>query len=199
MLPLLLFFVFATSASARTIKLDNGIGYIMVGENAECVNMPPPVYGSPRICLGPTSNLLIGPLNISQRLDDTIVFSVLGSFAVAVNVDGAISVGQSLVFGGPNSVSVTPQNMHKLYDGIWSVENQVNVVNGLVQTVSLPDSNIGGMYMGLNCFIFRANRRRLFLQVCVSSLRCRMHPLSFSTLARLSPTMASVEILLSEE
>lgn len=142
---LLLLWLIALASAARTLKLDAGIGYIEVGPDATCVNAPAPVYGSPRICIGPTSHLMLGSMQITQKPDDTIVFSVADTTVVAVNADGAISVGNTLVFGDPGSITVVPQSTNGVIDGIWTVNSQLDIINAAIQSVVLVGTTAGGM------------------------------------------------------
>jgi hypothetical protein len=142
---LLLAWLVAMASAARTLKLDAGIGYIEIGPDATCANAPAPVYGSPRICIGPTSHLMLGSMQIAQKPDDTIVFSVAGTTVVAVNAYGAISVGGTLVFGDPGSVTVVPQGTNGVIDGIWTVDSQLDIINAAIQSVVLVGTTAGGM------------------------------------------------------
>ena len=137
--------LFALVSASRTVQLDAGIGYIKVGPDATCVNAPAPVYGSPRICIGPTSHLLMGSMQIAQQSDDTIVFSVSGTPVVAVNVDGAVSVGSASVFGDPGTITVVPLSMNGVIDGIWTVTSQLDIINAAVQSVVLVGTTASGL------------------------------------------------------
>lgn len=155
----LLLLLLPAAVFARTVKLDASVNYILVGET-ECVNPPPPVRGSPRICMSQTSSLMLGPFRLFQGVDGTVVFKKDGSTVAAINIDGAMSVGPTISFGEPGSVTVSPQKITKYVDRIWDVKSKFSMVNSSLQTVSLIGTSARGFrikYAGTNSSVVILN------------------------------------------
>lgn len=137
-------------AVARTITLDPSVTYIKVGSGASCDNVPAPVHGSPRICLGPSSALMMGSMHITQLVDGTTVFSLDGKTVAAFGTQGAISVGSDIALGTPGSVTVVPQNMYGVIDRIWAIGTQLAIINAKIQTVTLIGTSMAGINQSIH-------------------------------------------------
>ena len=134
---------FAVAMASNTLDVDTSIRRIRIGPNAYCDSSDD---SQPQICLSPDVPVTMCSFQLTRQRYGTIVAQsrFTGETVWAVSPTCAVSVGPDIVFGGPGSVTITPQRMDAVTDNVWTVLSEISLASGYIQRVQLAGTTYAG-------------------------------------------------------